>query len=654
MKDGRTVMMVIVIDALDECEREDDIRIILQLLPQVQKSNSVQLRFLLTSRPYLPLKLGFKGIMNDHQDLILHEIPRPVIEHDISLYIKNKFSELRRGRSLPSDWPGDETIKTLVQRAVPLFISAATLYRFISDTRWNPETRLEAILADQTIYVSRMDSTYMPVLKQLLTGQDEWESQQLVQDFKEIVGVIILLANPLSVNALAQLLKIRISDINNRLSLLQSVLDIPSSLDAPVRLLHLSFRDFLLDPKKKDSSRFWIDEKATHRKIALQCLEIMYYGLKKNICNLPNEGTKRTEVDIRSVYQYLPSELQYSCRYWAQHLVQSEDPLTELDNAFPFLEKHFLHWVEAMSMLGAVSDVDTNSKIAKFLYDARRFILRCRQIAHDSPLQLYCSGLIFAPKKSMVRQLFIKELPSWICKLPNVEEYWSSELQTLEGHSGSVESVAFSPDGRLLASGSRDGTIKLWDPATGALQQSLNGHFNSVASVAFSLDSQLLVSGFRDGTIKLWDPAMGALQQTLEGHSGSVESVAFSPDGRLLASGSMDGTIKLWDPTTGALQQTLTVNEIVTNLKFSEDSPYLNTNLGLLNIWPWYYNYTSYSPKTKVEEVSIREKQWITVQGKRRLWLPPEYRPTCSTFKMDGTFSLGHASGKISFIRVRV
>ncbi|PCG88247.1 hypothetical protein PENOC_111850 [Penicillium occitanis (nom. inval.)] len=298
-KCGQTSTMVIVIDALDECEQEDDIRLILQLLPQVQKSNSVQLRFLLTSRPYLPLKLGFKGIMNDYQGLILHEIPQPVIEHDISLYIKDKFSQLRMERSLPSDWPGDETIKTLVQRAVPLFISAATLYRFISDTRWNPETRLEAILADQTIYVSRMDSTYMPVLKQLLTGQDEWESQQLVQDFKEIVGVIILLANPLSVNALAQLLKIRISDINNRLSLLQSVLDIPSSLDAPVRLLHLSFRDFLLDPKKKDSSRFWIDEKATHRKIALQCLEIMYYGLKKNICNLPNEasGAKRGSVN---------------------------------------------------------------------------------------------------------------------------------------------------------------------------------------------------------------------------------------------------------------------------------------------------------------------------------------------------------------------
>lgn len=173
MKDGRTVTMVIVIDALDECEQEDDIRIILQLLPQVHKSNSVQLRFLLTSRPELPIRLGFKGIMNDHQDLILYEIPRPVIEHYISLYIKDKFSELGQEHSLPSDWPGDETIKTLVPRAVPLFISTTTLYRFISNRRWNPETRLEAILADQTIYVSRMDSTYMPVLNQLLTGQDK-------------------------------------------------------------------------------------------------------------------------------------------------------------------------------------------------------------------------------------------------------------------------------------------------------------------------------------------------------------------------------------------------------------------------------------------------------------------------------------------------
>ncbi|KAF3484296.1 WD domain-containing protein [Arthroderma uncinatum] len=201
-----TTTLIIVIDALDECKQED-VQAILRLLPRVQKS-----------------KLGFKDIDGDHQDLIIHEIPMPVIKHDIELYFKDKFSKLRQERSFPPDWPGDECIKSLVERAVPLFISAATLYRFISDVRWNPKNRLRAVLTDQTTYVSKMDSTYMPVLNQLLTGQDEWESPQLVQMFKEIVGVIILLATPLSAKALAQLLNMEVDDINSLLDLLHPVL----------------------------------------------------------------------------------------------------------------------------------------------------------------------------------------------------------------------------------------------------------------------------------------------------------------------------------------------------------------------------------------------------------------------------------------------
>jgi hypothetical protein len=357
IEQGQTSSMVIVIDALDECDQEDDIRILLQLLPRVQKSKSLQLRFLLTSRPEWPIRLGFRGVTDDHRDLILHEIPKPVIEHDISLYFEDKFSQLRRERLLPSNWPGNETIKVLVERAVPLFISAATLYRFISDKRWIPGKRLSAILADETTYVSKMDSTYMPVLNQLLTGQDERESQQLVQEFREIVGAIILLASPLSVNALARLLNLETDDINNRLDSLHSVLDIPNDLDAPIRLLHLSFRDFLLDSKKKESSPFWIDQKEMHKIFTVRCLKVMEDGLKKNICNLPSDSTPRGEIDMHSINHYLTPELQYSCRYWAQHLVQSRDPVTELVNAFSFLEEHFLHWVEAMSVLGIISEV---------------------------------------------------------------------------------------------------------------------------------------------------------------------------------------------------------------------------------------------------------------------------------------------------------
>ncbi|KAF7133640.1 hypothetical protein CNMCM5793_004948 [Aspergillus hiratsukae] len=238
-----------------------------------------------------------------------------------------------------------------------------------------------------------------------------------------------------------------------------------------------------------------------------------------------------------------------------------------------------------MSMLGIVSEVlggistlqlvvqdyKDNLGISEFLHDAQRFILRNSQIADIAPLQIYSSGLIFAPK---------------------VEESWSPDLQTLEGHSGWVQSVAFSADGRLLASGSNDETIKLWDPSTGdpstgALKHTLEGHSDWVQSVAFLADGRLLASGSGDKTIKLWDPSTGALKHTLEGHSGWVQSVAFSADGRLLASGSSDKTIKLWDPSTGdpstgALKHTMSTDGYVNDIEFS--FPYLVTNRGSFNI----------------------------------------------------------------------
>jgi hypothetical protein len=296
--------------------------------------------------------------------LILHEIPEPIIERDISLFLDHKLAKIRNERALPLDWPGNTKLQSLITMSVPLFIFAATICRLFEDHKIDPLECLSEILEYQN-QESRLDGTYLPVFDRILEGYTEQRQTQLVEGIREVLGTIILLESPLSVSSLAELTGITMASINARLSPFHSILDIPIEETRPVRLFHLSFRDFLLDLSTREKShprtgkkfRFWVDEKEMNQKLTANCLNTMQKMLKKNICNLQSYGIERGEISTETISFYIPPELQYSCRYWTHHLVRSKDPMTQINGILIFLKKHLLHWAEVMSMLGNISEL---------------------------------------------------------------------------------------------------------------------------------------------------------------------------------------------------------------------------------------------------------------------------------------------------------
>jgi WD40 repeat protein len=161
-------------------------------------------------------------------------------------------------------------------------------------------------------------------------------------------------------------------------------------------------------------------------------------------------------------------------------------------------------------------------------------------------------------------------------------------LRTLKGHSGVVSSVSWSPDGKTLASSSYDQTIRLWDVQSGRTLRALEGHSNNVHSIAWSPDGKTLASSSGDKTIRLWDVQAGRSLRTLEGHSNSVYSVAWSPDGKTLVSSSQDQTIHLWNPDTGLQTSILEGHtSTVRRVSFSYDGSLLASKSGDGTIRLW-------------------------------------------------------------------
>lgn len=214
--------------------------------------------------------------------------------------------------------------------------------------------------------------------------------------------------------------------------------------------------------------------------------------------------------------------------------------------------------------------------------------------------------------------------------------------------------VTFSPCGRILASLSAD-TIQLWDvdTMTGSLRlkHTLDGHSDYPwSTLSFSPNGQLLATSSIDKTLKIWNTTTGSLETTFECRPKKVFVWGFSPNGRFIAVyliGKNRRDLSLLDIATGEQKQTWRSVGYTRRSTFSRDGSYLNTDFGDLDIQAEYLNLTN-SPGEGVE-ISILKSHWVTFNRRRRLWLPPEYRPSC--FAIHGNvLVLGYGSGRVLFI----
>ena len=358
-KDSSPSSYLLVIDALDECEDENNIRTILQLLAEAS-SKTVPLRIFLTSRPEIPIRHGFHQIPDvEHQDFVLHNISPSIIDHDIWIFLEYNLRLIGQERCLESSWPGEQVIKRLVHNASGLFIWAATACRFVREGKRFAAKRLTVILKSSGSTVTapekHLNDIYITVLQHSISADytDEEKEDQYGM-LRHILGSLVVLFSPLSTDSLGKMLNVTTGEINQTLEDLYAILDIPKDT-SPLRLHHPSFRDFLLDKERCRDANFWVDEKQAHQTLATNCIRLMSNYLKQDICGVIDPGTLATEVESRAE-QYLSPEVQYACLYWVQHLQNSGDQLHDDDQVHQFLQVHLLHWLEALSWMRKISE----------------------------------------------------------------------------------------------------------------------------------------------------------------------------------------------------------------------------------------------------------------------------------------------------------
>ncbi|KAF3318067.1 hypothetical protein TWF173_008806 [Orbilia oligospora] len=569
----------LVIDALDECENENHVLAIvrfLALLTDIDNSITV----FITSRGETFINDIFKALPQVVQKRVLHDIEELEIESDIRVFFQHELATIRAKGGLAEDWPTSTGIESLVKIASPLFIVAANICRFLDDRRFRPDVQLSNLLGCESgpiIMEANADKslqwTYRHILMQCLAGTTRFQRATIIREFKEIIGIIVLLEQPLSLPCLSRLISMDKKDVETRLEGFHSVLNIPTDLDGPIRTLHLSFREFLLDVDMKANNPFWLDEREIHRNIAQYCIKLMRDRLKKNICGLRSPGIFRNKISSSSISQTLTADIAYACRYWVTHLVKARDELKDEDDIHKFLQNYCLEWLEATALLDLYSNniyaitalksimsINEATQLGDYLYDFGRFIQYNTDIITKAPMQVYHSALLWSPAESLVRKRFFETHLRWVKVAPSVGKNWEPWTHIFEdGKCAKI--IKFSHDSRSIATYAL-AYITIRDCTSGALRRKIynNNYWNEeLHAMEFLPNGQGLVivvgtnvsvldldSGKCLGSFDMRKgPSQRLLRRTRLAKLGGTCIVQLSPGGRFAVAG-VDNVVEMW------------------------------------------------------------------------------------------------------------
>ena len=355
------ILTLIVIDALDECKDKNPESAILSILSSYV-NKIPQVKFFITRRPEVGIRSGFRleSLAQITKVLKLHEVKPEAVDSDIKLYFRTRLSSIVKNQSdcnLTEDWPTPSDIEVLCEKAAGDFIYASTVVRFVSSRNHSPTKQLATIISSPQSTVregrSGVDLLYTQVLEQ--AADIDVDDEEFYTSLRTILGAVVLMVDPLSSNALSDLLGV--DDISSTLHSLHSLLLVPVDEATPIHIFHKSFPDFITDKNRCKDQRFFVDPKVHNAEILLSCLKLMKERLRRNICNLDDYAILSEVKDLSARKKdYIGDVLGYACQFWVKHLMgvpgdspHVEEVQREMDQ---FFTRHLLQWIEVLILIG--------------------------------------------------------------------------------------------------------------------------------------------------------------------------------------------------------------------------------------------------------------------------------------------------------------